>query len=178
MRIRHLLAAAMALLSLSACVPDGYREAPAVSALMTELIPKDSREQVIKFSVCQEMIEGAWRATVKVKDGGIYQYRLEKPSQEPGKPTQISLDFFNTKAFREARWGNGRRYGGCFDHGGEYQFAIGEKVTAYVDNDWLVSEPFDDAMKLRLKLAAQAVELAVATHKKHIPIEAGYGIKP
>jgi hypothetical protein len=193
MKIRLGLMAAV-LGALAGCAPQDFDEAPTASAFVTELLPKAKREQVDAVAVCfidEYRSGGDWYATVELEDGGVYHYNLrvfqaeraaqesEGPAHSNSKPDEpVGLAYFNTRAWRTERYGDGHGYKGCFDKNAAYRLSAGQRVKAYISNSIIIGSTFNDAVKLRLRRTAQAVELAAAAHKAHVPVETTWGLKP
>lgn len=182
MKSLKLLVVSAALTSLAACAPQGYTEAPTVSAYVSNLLPKSKRANVEKIAVCWLRggnRSGVWYTTVAFKGGNVYHYELETDWEGPPLPDPIHLSYSNTKAQRQKAPEFSDAYVGCFSHDFHYLVeARGDSVRVYVDDDLIVDGPFDEQAKQRLQFAAIAFQRAAARQKEYVPFEATWGVKP
>jgi hypothetical protein len=152
-----------------------------MSAYFSELLPAAKRDLFDAVAVCESRTdEGApdWFATVHLSDESLYHYRLYLPTPPEAPETQVHLEFFSTRAMRDDEADHGSRRRGCFGAAEDYRFEVGGTITGYVLTSTTIHLPFDDDVKLRLKRAAQAVGTATEAHKKFVPVQETWGIKP
>lgn len=154
-----------------------------MSAYLDTLLPAEKRGTVDRVAVCLARDdEGTadWYATVLFTDEVLYHYRLHTPDEQAPTEKPVLLQNFSSEEMREevARPGLGKPWLECLSRNGDYWFKVDKEITGYVLSASSVQTPFDLKVKLRLKRAAQAVEAAVEEHKKFVPTESTWGIKP
>ncbi|WP_157645520.1 hypothetical protein [Burkholderia ubonensis] len=182
-RVKSLLAAAVMLVSGTACTPDGYTDSPAMGAFFQQLVPDASKDGVEQVSVCS--YDDKWYASIYFADRMLYHYQLERDLQS------VKLESSSTAAQRKIDIERGHNldlecigfedgFGfNSFKARGSYRFELGRSyVNGNVRKSIVVNYPFDDTVKQRLKGAALAVQQAVNDHKKFVPVEATWGLKP
>lgn len=182
--IFRLSIASALILALAACnpTPSGYAEAPAVTKYLSEKLPTAKRQLVRVVAICEYQVQGAaldWYASVGFDDASIFHYKLNIAGGEVNPETPIAFQRVQTKSMRASATSYNDSAWDCFNHDGDYFFRReSSSLTAYVDKRVVVRTPFDDKVKLRLQRATEAIEMAVAEQKRHVPVETTWGIDP
>lgn len=153
-----------------------------MSDYLDKLLSAEKREPAMEVAVClagDDEGVADWYATILFTDEVLYHYRLHVPDEQPPSEKPVSLEYFNSEEMREEAAGpGGRPWLGCFSRKGDYWFEVQKRVTGYVLSANAIQTPFDLKVKLRLQRAVQAAEAATEAHKKFVPLETTWGIKP
>lgn len=171
--------------TLTACVPDGYEDAPAMRDYLSTLLPDAGKASVTEVSVCKN--NGRMEATVMFEDQMLLTYEI----MDQGETPVMRLRSQSTRAQRnelQDREGvldldclgyRPRSHNG-FTMLGSYRFTLDKSgvSNAYARTFTVVNYPFDDRIRKLLAQAAGAVNSAIEEHKKFTPPEQTWGAKP
>lgn len=173
-----LLAAAF---SLSACsdTPEGYVESPALSKFFKAQLPADGRLGIDSISVCQDFRDYEhWYTSIMFDDGEIYHYQLDS-----AKKAVLPVDFGNLGG-QSTKYGNVSGTYGClgwmgtnfeFFAKGDYRFSFRHFSVVGLVSRSAFYGAFDDAVKDRLSLAADATKAAIKVHAEFVPKSNSWG---
>lgn len=177
---------ALALVStLTACVPDGYEDAPAMKDYLSTLLPDAGKAGVAKVSVCKN--NGRTETTVMFEDEMLLTYEIMDQGDAPVMRlrSQSTLAQRNELMAREDVLdldclGYRPRGQRGFMMLGSYRFTLDKTgvAKAYAKTYTVVNYPFDESIRKLLAQAAGAVNSAIIEHKKFTPPEQTWGAKP
>lgn len=177
----------MALSALAACTPDGYSESPVMRDYFEKKLGDAMKGDVSGVSLCGAATsDKGWVASIMFKDGALLSYKVLGNNEEP----LMELFSQSTQAQRTDREERGhtldldcfgyRSAGGFLTTLGAYRFELEDSrvKAAYVKTYNAVNYPFDAQVTKLLDQAAAAVSQAVAAHRKIVPPEQTWGVKP
>ncbi len=183
--VKSVLAAAIMLMGVAACTPDGYVISPALASYFTSLVPAARDETISTVSVCS--YNDTWYTTVLFDDGLLYHFSVNPDD------SSIKLESWTTPTQRDmAKDGHGSSDLECigsledtifpwdrFKEGGSYRFEFrGHNMEAQVRKTIVIHDAFNDSIKKRLQNAARSIQMAVALHQRYVPAEKSWGVSP